>query len=921
MQVVQGVECSSSGGLQGAHVPKHYARELKPSAGLEAPPPPPRPRALRTSLANRVPPPVPGKHEEVTGEETSDAPPKPPPRPTSFFPLPAANVDLTMLASPKVTRAPPNQSEEVGSKNKYLGDYMERKRRLQNKPPPPPPIAAQTAAPSPLSRMSHRKSPSCDSGMLIMNRSPRVPRSPKRPLPPPPIGTPIVEPAAPPSPVQMKNLVRHQSQPLVLTEKMNGLINQLQQQSHEQNQIMDGNEQSSFSSGSVGSSGSGGGERLSPKASTLQGVGPNIGPKKVLVRARESYSSGESGHLSFDEGQVIELFPDEANVQADENGVVLWKGRAIVGGRECMGLFPSDKVAFMKSRLNSMSNAKPIGSKEAREESNKTCISPAYLKMENRCNKLFYAVTELVDTEFRHVNDLSTVLEVFVLPFQETFGPALTRQIFSDWAPLLRVHEKVLCKLRTALPSINFLGETFAHIVNDPNLLNYIRKEKEEERRHTSRESDGAPDSFMSEMELTSVQTHLSTLAEVHKQHLSDFVFLDNAQIKTWCGILEDMTTEVCNVMIEMSDWLKLCIPCVVNQPTAMKTLKRSRETGIVPSTSALTSAGPQGVGVANSTTILPRAFVEQQAIKHRDKVSNLDLASFLIKPMQRITKYPLLMREIVKHNDDVEVKALASETFEKMSRIAANVNDIMKQHQGMQNSKRAADLCAQLRPQETVDRLGLGPNSRNRKLYRLGKVAFQTLTTNVSSSSVAPDSSLAPTQLAKTDEVRNGACYAMLFTSALIITLKSLNKWKTKTKYHIVKVIEVGNIKTVESMEGCLAVRTACSVLLLTPLEGDVLDWLVDIQECQRVMAADRERQDVAQAQMKRRQVGGGMGKEDRKLRTRSVDLNSTRGNYSGIRKAPVVPKVTREEFAKMQSSFIEELKGHSRFTSLTTN
>ncbi len=41
-----------------------------------------------------------------------------------------------------------------------------------------------------------------------------------------------------------------------------------------------------------------------------------------------------------------------------------------------------------------------------------------------------------------------------------------------------------------------------------------------------------------------------------------------------------------------------------------------------------------------------------KQEIKNRPECSLLDLESYLIKPMQRVTKYPLLLKEILKHTE-----------------------------------------------------------------------------------------------------------------------------------------------------------------------------------------------------------------------------------------------------------------------------
>lgn len=705
--------------------------------------------------------------------------------------------------------------------------------------------------------------------------------------------------------------------------------------------------------------------------------------KKIMVRARVTYESPLAGHLNFQEGQIIEVLQQDEDAQT-EDGHALWRGRAIIGGREQVGVFPSVYVALMKSRLNRMGSCdfntftKTPGhlSKKELRQLNKDCISQENLELEMNCGKLFRALEELVDTEMRHVADLSVVLEVFIRPFQDSFGPVLTRQVFSDWVPLLRVHEQVLYNLLNALPTLKTLAERLESVGNDPSVQRALRdgivtttgpkrlakglaapssfaafaegvnqaaklgvgpisrdvsskplgsigttpgaitvaSSSTHASRRVSQPRDG---DLISEAELASIKARLDFLSDLHREHLSDFLFMDDAQIRRWKEILRETTLKVCQVMTEMSDWLKLCIPCVVNQPTAMKALLRSKATA--------TAVAPLGHGASVS----PKMFIQLQAAQECEKLKHLDLASFLIKPMQRITKYPLLMREICKYNKmDPDTFAVASEAVETMTRIATNVNTIIKQHQGLDQSRKVNEICSQLRPRETVDRLGLGTDSRGRRLHRYGKVTFQTLTTNVSSAQLTSEGNgQAPAaQLSKTEEIRHGSCYALAFASVLLLSLRSWNKWKTKTKFHIVKVIETRNIVSVESVEGCLAVRTACSVLLITPLEGDVVEWLVDLQECRRIDAADRERQDVVKAQRQKRQETTG---EMTRRRTQSADLTPKPTKTITPSASPHMQQVPRIPAKEPKSAFVlskedrdgilRELKGHARFSTVS--
>jgi len=543
---------------------------------------------------------------------------------------------------------------------------------------------------------------------------------------------------------------------------------------------------------------------------------------RLVARARVGYEVDSPLHLNFVAGQIIEILSERPQtIEAD--GTILWHGRAISDGKEKIGLFPAVHVALVKPKEPNMCGLDRLcrGGPQ---------IPKKYVELEKKCTKMFYALHELVFTEMNHVADLTLVAEIFIRPFEAAFDSALTRQVFSDWFPLLRVHEQVLLKLVETLPTAAELSERFETIASDPTVQQNIHSSKGPRQSVEKTEAlditSKTGSHLITSSERKKIGADLSVLDHIHRTHLSDFVYMDNAQIEYWETTLKTICEAMCDVMIEMSDWLKLCIPCVVNQPTACKALAK---------------------GGARSQ-MSPKEYIEKKEYEEREKLNHANLASFLIKPMQRITKYPLLMREILKRAQH----AKSREAFEKISSVATQVNEMMRQHQGADHSKKIAELCFQLRPRETVDRLELLANSGCRKLYRHGKVAFQTLTTGVSGqqASMAPPMS----KLAKTGEISTASCFGMLFSTVLLLTTRSGSTWKAKTRYHIVKTIQVANIVSVEATDGCVAIRTACSILLLTPLEDEAVEWLVDVQSCMRVVAADLERREVAEAQKRKR-------------------------------------------------------------------
>jgi hypothetical protein len=62
---------------------------------------------------------------------------------------------------------------------------------------------------------------------------------------------------------------------------------------------------------------------------------------------------------------------------------------------------------------------------------------------------------------------------------------------------------------------------------------------------------------------------------------------------------------------------------------------------------------------------------------KRRDEIHSLDLASFLIMPIQRVPRYSMLLKDLAKHTwpEHPDYSALKNAT-EKMESIAADLNE-----------------------------------------------------------------------------------------------------------------------------------------------------------------------------------------------------------------------------------------------------
>ena len=104
-----------------------------------------------------------------------------------------------------------------------------------------------------------------------------------------------------------------------------------------------------------------------------------------------------------------------------------------------------------------------------------------------------------------------------------------------------------------------------------------------------------------------------------------------------------------------------------------------------------------------------------QIATEHKEELSKYDeflheyeLPSYLIKPVQRICKYPLLVRELIRYTpEDHPERAAIEEAHEVMKKVAGDVNE---EHRKGENILIAEDMRKRIEDWKGLDFTGLGP-------------------------------------------------------------------------------------------------------------------------------------------------------------------------------------------------------------------
>ncbi|KAH9019377.1 hypothetical protein EDB84DRAFT_1517396 [Lactarius hengduanensis] len=107
------------------------------------------------------------------------------------------------------------------------------------------------------------------------------------------------------------------------------------------------------------------------------------------------------------------------------------------------------------------------------------------------------------------------------------------------------------------------------------------------------------------------------------------------------------------------------------------------------------------------------------QRLREDPAVRNLDLSSYLLVPMQRITRYPLLIKQIMQYTEPDDDRALTEHALRTAERILGDINEAVREQEGRERLKLLSQYLwlGQGRLDLTAPTRHLG----NRKLLREG--------------------------------------------------------------------------------------------------------------------------------------------------------------------------------------------------------
>lgn len=128
----------------------------------------------------------------------------------------------------------------------------------------------------------------------------------------------------------------------------------------------------------------------------------------------------------------------------------------------------------------------------------------------------------------------------------------------------------------------------------------------------------------------------------------------------------------------------------------------------------------------ANTLASLRAEDPKLRAALDKARINGLDLAHFLLEPMQRLTRYPLLIGNILKYTDpDHNDRPALARALEVAEQILGGVNESVRSHQDLEKLLKLSD--ALVFPGVKGARLDLAAPTRSqgpRKILKEGKLA-----------------------------------------------------------------------------------------------------------------------------------------------------------------------------------------------------
>ncbi|KAH9259695.1 hypothetical protein BASA81_002117 [Batrachochytrium salamandrivorans] len=391
----------------------------------------------------------------------------------------------------------------------------------------------------------------------------------------------------------------------------------------------------------------------------------------TFTKALYKFIPLQDGDLGFEAGQII---------QVTDSSKDWWLGSYKLGDTTVSGVFPKNYVQDLSEEFvletlakqeNTVKKTTVVAAAATKTSVESNEYSPEDVKEDIFASHYFKSVLEVVTSELKYVVDLFTVNEVFVTKFQN--HPSKSKyagDLFPSWISIVYAHENILGRLMEALPDSTQIAREF----NKRTGLTVERKRM-----------SGMGDSLIKQVcgdsgaKLSAFQDKLERLEDAFVLYLESGKDMSLNQRKLRIQTISEWVCRQSKELTNLIPFLKMSNQFILQYHATLKKLEQ------------FTGEDLQFINKLEAHPVM-------KTMKLRD---------FLIKPIQRVCKYPLLYREIIKYAPEEETRQIAKATQDKFMSITEHVNLMIKQSE-LGNAKRLAELLTWVYPPTDLQRYEL---------------------------------------------------------------------------------------------------------------------------------------------------------------------------------------------------------------------
>jgi hypothetical protein len=376
--------------------------------------------------------------------------------------------------------------------------------------------------------------------------------------------------------------------------------------------------------------------------------------------------------------------------------------------------------------------------------------------------------------------------------------------------------------------------------------------------------------------------TKLDALDDCYTRLLESGRFLSESQRQSRVAFISVWVTKQSDVFLKLAPFLKAANPFISNYHNAVEMLE---------------SFAGEELALLNKLELHPL-------------LKNLKLRDFLIKPVQRVCKYPLLYREIIKYAPDEDTKVTAIKTQSQLMTIADQVNQMMKLNESG-NAKKLAVIKSCIRPQSDVDQYEL----HNSVLRRDGELYVVSCVGSSHAPELRAMTSIAAVMVSKP----KGSIRGLLFQDKLLLVdvqikfitkaerLKIMHGFHINHNWETMKVEKLDadgfTLALAHSSDGPAKGATVTWTFKTPPAARD--GWVESLMEMSERLDRVRERMSLArQQELKKQEMRTEGHKHTKRKSGGSIDweMNKMAG--------PAAPPPMRRQAQGGLFSLIDELR-----------